>query len=310
MRINNILLNKAKRSGFLTKVEVISQQDTINTDFQVEAENIISRKGDGDDITFFQKNRVLYHWLESYASWQSNAWTKLPKLPVTKSQILNILSGNPSAYAESNGDNIFLFFYDFADGNYNGWTVQAGTFSAVNYYLEATSADGNLITIDSPADDPVGRAMRMKIRTGTLIGSNGGPAMGYQDTSQFFHLRTHTDADELQLYKWSGEATQLEHASVTINTDAEYILELRWISASELKGEILSATGASLATVHETASGETWTTGDYGIRSWGPGARYDNVGIRKYASPEPAFVVRKISGKAGIAKAVCGGICS
>lgn len=128
MRVNNVLLNKAKRCGFLTKVEVISRQAAEQDDYQVPVEDIISRKGDGEDIQFFQKNDILNHWLESYASWKSDAWAKLPRLPVTKSQRLNILSGNPSA---SNGDTVFGFFDDFERGNIGGnitnpWTRYIG----------------------------------------------------------------------------------------------------------------------------------------------------------------------------------------
>ena len=110
MRVNNVLLNKAKRSGFLTKVEVISRQAAEQENYQVQVEDIISRKGDGEDIQFFQKNEILNHWRESYALWKCDVWAKMSKLPITKSQILNILSGNPVA---SDGDDTFEFFDDF-----------------------------------------------------------------------------------------------------------------------------------------------------------------------------------------------------
>ena len=109
-------MTKARRSGFLTKIEVVSRQATAQTDYQVQVEDILSRKGDGEDITFFQKQQILNHWKESYASWKSDVWAKLLNLPVTKSQILNVLSGNPSASSASNGTNTFELFDDFEGG--------------------------------------------------------------------------------------------------------------------------------------------------------------------------------------------------
>lgn len=110
MRVNNVLINKAKRSGFVTKVEVMSRQATEQEDYQVKVEDIISRIGDGEDIDFFQKSKILPHWVEEHTAYKSDAWTKLPRLPVTKSQILNVLSCNPSV---SNGDDTSEFFDSF-----------------------------------------------------------------------------------------------------------------------------------------------------------------------------------------------------
>ena len=130
MRVNNVLLSKAKRSGFLTKVEVISRQPAEQENYQVQVEDIISRKGDGEDILFFQKNDILNHWKESYASWKSSVWAKLPNLPVTKTQILNLLSGHPSV---SNGMETFEFFDDF-ESSYFKTSITDSNFSAVGLY--------------------------------------------------------------------------------------------------------------------------------------------------------------------------------
>ena len=304
MRVNNILLNHAKRSGFITKVEIVSRQATAQTDYQVQVEDILSRKGDGEDVTFFQKNDILNHWKESYASWKSDAWAKLPNLPITKSQIMNILSGNPSASSASNGEACFEFFDD-ASGTYSDkWTDITGT------GCYASIGGKQAISLDDATT---------MIRTLT-----------FQNSGAFA-----IDADmyETEVVTYIGY-----YQDSTPTSEEHYVAEIDLRTG--LPDRIMED-GVSLGGLDVFSSTSTWvnaklTLDQNGVHTWhigdilsvqvtdttytsgyislmhtnaGTGA-VANLRVRKYASPDCLVIKRKVGGKANIVKAICGGICS
>ena len=318
MRINNVLLNNAKRAGFISKIEVVSQQAVANTDYQIKAEDIISRQGNGEDLTFFQKNQILNHWLESYASYKSDAWAKLPKLPITKSQIVNVLSGNPSL---SNGDNTFLFFDDFADGDYTNnptWTVQAGTWNASAFnLLTATQADritaltsqayGRWVwdfKFDSDDGAEVGNSFLLQfihdVTTAPISNGNGyGIYINNNPNDIQFYLRRTLDGTGAIIggvQTWV-QGTDWHTVEVTRDANDEFKVYL---------DDVLKITVTDDNIVESTYI----NIDNYRANAVGGDKRVDNFRFCKYASPEPLIIKRKISGKAGIIKAVCGGISS
>ena len=310
MRVNNVLLNHAKRSGFITKAEVISRQAAAQTDYQIQVEDIISRKGDGEDLTFFQKNSILHHWKESYASWKSDAWTKLPNLPITKSQILNVLSGNPSASSASNIANTFLFGDDFhrADSGTvgNGWTDTGGC-AIENNKLKQVDTDSieKAFTINS---DLTIEWKGYVTNTGSnneeiFMNSYGNENDQWLGSS----IRPSTNLNGLR-FVYSGCAWCAE-GTAAYNTD--YRFKFIWHESSST-ADILYYDGTWHTKTSGTAAYTSTTTNKISFNGniAGQITYAYFVYVRKYASPEPLIIKRKISGKSGIIKSVCGGIAS
>ncbi|MHA1287953.1 MAG: DUF2341 domain-containing protein, partial [Candidatus Thorarchaeota archaeon] len=291
-------------SGWSYRKEItITGQSGAGTNYQIDLSIGDSAGGDfhleGHCTNFPQDIAVtdndgttpLDYWIEDITADPLKMWVKVAD-DLGSNQTIYIYYGKSGATTDSDISSTFVFGDDFNDGNYNGWTVVSGTFSAASNYLATTSALTNLITVDSPTNDPVGRAIRSKVYSKDDVSTStaGGVILGYQDSSNYYHLRIHENLDKLQLYKWSGgSATLLDETAVTITTNTWYVIELRWISASTLSGQIWNMTGTSLGIVTENATGESWTTGDYGIRGYDPAIYADDVFVRKYTATEPAF---------------------
>jgi len=321
MRVNNVLLNHAKRSGFLTKVEVVSRQATAQTDYQIQVEDILSRKGNGEDILFAQKNQILNHWKESYASWQSDVWAKLPKLPVIKSQILNILSGNPSASSASNGTNTFVSFDNFEDGTIDKWSGNTGDFAVSTNYAYKGSyslvktgangfANGYLYIANSVGDAEI--TLFWRSATAGIVG-NGGPTLCHQtgDVDHFYNLygeRT-TYTPWLEEFNNGGLIAHLVAGDSTLgdHSAGDWLKMVLIRTGNNLYGRIYDPDDVLISSMDYSST--LIANGYPGIFMYDP-YYIDEVRVRKYASPEPLIVKRKISGKAGIIRAVCGGIAS
>ena len=189
-----------------------------------------------------------------------------------------------------------LYFYNanttsFSAAQYLGedynlsdkWSVVSGSFSASNNYLESTSTPG-LITVDTPSSVGIGREIRCKNVADT---GGSGLILAYQDSSNFYHAREESAANELQIYKWVGaSATKLDGQAYAFDDAAWYILKVRWISASEIQARVEDLDGNLLVSASETADLESWTSGKIGFRVWND-MKADDVFVRKYTTPEP-----------------------
>jgi len=169
------------------------------------------------------------------------------------------------------------------------WTAQSGCFdiveeSAGNGIIKGTTTGANLVTHNT-ADIGVGKVIRAKIRPDNDYSSLG-VIFGYQDSSNFYHVRVNNGYDELQIYEWvSASASKRGSASVIISTGTWYILEAIWSEANSIEAKLYDAEGNELAATSATMTGG-FSSGKIGFRSHNIGS-YDVFHVRKYASPEP-----------------------
>ncbi|MBB6068121.1 DUF2341 domain-containing protein [Methanococcus maripaludis] len=95
---------------------------------------------DGSGLSFWQGNTQLHYWIETWDyNDEARVWVKVDSLPdETTTQIL--LKRNQGGSYSSDGDDTFIFFDDFEDGNFNdNWNIVRGdweisTDSDLSYY--------------------------------------------------------------------------------------------------------------------------------------------------------------------------------
>jgi len=170
------------------------------------------------------------------------------------------------------------------------WTAQTGCFDLVgesgNGIAKGVTNGANLVT-HNMADIGVGKAIRAKIRADDDY-SGTGIIFGYQDSSNFYHVRVDNGEDELQIYEWvSGSASKKGSASVTISTGTWYVLEAIWSGANSIEAKLYDVDGNELASASATMTGG-FSSGKIGFRTYNRGS-YDDFRVRKYADPEPTF---------------------
>ena len=155
-----------------------------------------------------------------------------------------------------------------------------------NGVLKGIGSEASLITHNS-ANISTGKVIRAKLRIdSSLSDAASGIVFGFQDSSNFYHVRIHT-LDELQIYEWvGGSASKKGSASVTINTDTWYILEIIWSDANTIEAKVYDASENLLATASATMTGG-FSSGKIGFRLYRPGSA-DDIRIRKYTEPEPS----------------------
>ena len=134
----------------LTDYQVLIELNSSNFDFS-------HANSDGSDIRFYDGENVLPHWIEKWDSDNQEAkiWVKVPFIPANGNATFYMYYGNASVPSASNAKEVFIFFDDFEDGNYDGWT----------YSLYESS---DTLTIDS--SDPLEGVYSLKLHEGSMHG--------------------------------------------------------------------------------------------------------------------------------------------
>lgn len=83
---------------------------------------------DGSDLRFTDVTRTVFYdyWIEAWnPSGDSKIWVNIPSIPSGDSFML-LWYGNPGASSQSNGSATFDFFDDFDDGDISDWNTSCG----------------------------------------------------------------------------------------------------------------------------------------------------------------------------------------
>ncbi|MBU0629255.1 MAG: hypothetical protein KKC75_08775 [Nanoarchaeota archaeon] len=163
--------------------------------------------------------------------------------------------------------------------SYTGWFVQTGSWIIENGYFKNWFGE-DIITMNSPASQS---GMEIRAKLGEFDSAWRYPILilGWQDINNYYALLFNSGGNTIKLFKVvDGTSTTLIESSVSLDLNTWYWMELRWVSSTQLEGQILDLDWNSLQTVQGTIS-ESWTTGNYGLRCIRGGAcLFDDIQIR------------------------------
>jgi hypothetical protein len=237
-------------------------------------------RSDCGDIRFTDSDgsTLLNYWLESGCnSANTKIWVKVPYIPASSTKTIYVYYGNPSATSLSNGRATFIFFDDFSSGSgqwselAGSWAVESGEYSQSDMGAEWYE---HISVAGSPSWDDYIVEAKMKIVEGGSIGL----AFRVQDAGNWYMAQLRTDSNRIEEY--NDEAFE---GWCTCNDTAE---EGVWYNTKVVvAGNTFSmyVNGAFCCSYTDT----TFSQGKIGLSTYASHGRFDDVRVRKYASPEP-----------------------
>lgn len=287
-------------SGWSYRKEItITGQSGAGTDFQVEFDIGDSAGGDfhleGHCTNFPQDIEVtdndgttpLDFWIEDITADPLKMWVEVAD-DLGTNKTIYIYYGKSGATTNSNIGNTFILGDDFSDGDYTSdptWTVGSGTWSAADYYLKKTSASA-WEYISTPSTSAVAiweykyKAADNNAQQFFFMSSTTNPST----SNGYFVYLTTIAPDRILLYRSNGGSHQ-QLASVNHAIDTTWHdIKITRDSSDEIKvyfDDVLKIT-------HTDA---TYTSSSYVIQraNYQNTDQIDDIRIRKYNSPEPAF---------------------
>jgi hypothetical protein len=258
------------------KPTTISNSGSALTDYQVlgtiDTASLISlgkMRTDCGDIRFTDSDgaTLLNYWVESGCNTASTkVWVKVPSIPAG-SKTIYVYYGNPSAASASNPSNTLLIYEDWSSGNLNGWTlITPGGYSA------SIIGGGNPYVIISGdnccnTEHFVYKVVNKPSGVGLRIITDHAGYHGYYTSNVFtrYFIDT-TSGASVNRYDYGGDAND-----VWINNDQWLVTDSTTLSLTSLR------VGFGLV--------DSW------VANWGQNARFDNIRVTLYTSPEPTTSV-------------------
>ena len=234
---------------------------------------------DGGGIT------KLPFWIENASADPIQMWVNVSD-DLNTSQDVCIYYGKSGESSASNITNTFLFGDDFGDGDYTSnptWTVGSGTWSAANYYLQKTATSGVWEYISVPSTTAYGiweYNTKMVTTTSqfqiTIINAIQAP-----ETESDYFLAYDGNANTLRLYRYDGAFHDLANGAF----DADTNWHKYKITRNNTGLFTVYIDGNQILSVTDNAI----TTSNYITFRPQELTSIDNLRIRKYNSPEPAY---------------------
>ncbi|MFZ3060713.1 MAG: DUF2341 domain-containing protein [Candidatus Methanoperedens sp.] len=289
------LSNSGGGSWLYYKDITISNTGSALTDYQVLV-NLTGNdfptnaSGSGADIRFTNESgNELSYWIENwdYTGRTARIWVKIPSIPIVPSAI-RMYYGNPSALSSSNGDTTFDFFDDFS-GDLSKWTILKGA--------TAVMENGELSLMDTQNTEDFIHSKTFQTKNGIIeakikVISTAFVAHWIIDgrwTSPYSYISVtaRLGSGYNDFYTFAGYPIKgIPWATNTLNT--WFLFQLK-MNEDKLEGNAYDTSGTLLKS---TQGSSTTGIGYVGIRSWGSShTHYDDIRVRKYASPEPSVTV-------------------
>jgi len=276
-------------AGFQYQREIAIQENSGETlrDYQVLVELSGSdfpeeAEADGDDIRFTDADgRELSYWVEEFDAGSEHAriWVKVPRIPANDDAMVTMWYGNPGAESGSDGDEVFEFFDDFEDGDYNGWTVEEGSWTIIDGTLRGTSKHAKISAGENLGS---GNIFETRMRVSTDGDNAADFYFGFQDINNWYQT-------EVWLYKgdsfyitknYGGVRIRGEKVEEAIGTDWQDI-SIIWTD-DVIKGYRNNALKITITTDLTSTRGGV----GFGVNFANIGY-FDYIRVRKFASSEP-----------------------
>ncbi len=257
-------------------------------------------KTDGADIRFIDSDNttLLSYWIESfdYDNKEAIIWVKIPSIPASSSKTIYMYYGNSLATSLSNGNDTFLFFDDFEDGDISDWTVYGNGVISIepdptgesNYALKKDSypdPNGGYKLIDQTLNFNDGYALEGKINR-TYLSGNNTDSLNLEDSSwNGYGFGFDYTYNYLQIFRRDSAI------AFTFGNYSLSLLENQWIyfrfitEDGNYQIQYLDDEGNILASFSVLDS--TYTSFDRVVLRGGYAYYADDLRLRKYVSPEP-----------------------
>ena len=237
---------------------------------------------DGDDIRFKDAyGRELSYWIEEFNAGAERAriWVKVPLIPANDEAGITMWYGNLGVDSESNGEAVFEFFDDFEDGNYNGWTVEEGSWKIIDGTLRGTSKHAK---ISAGGNLGSGNIFETRMRVSTDGDNAADFYFGFQDINNWYQTEVWLyQGDSFYITKnCEGTLIRGEKVEEAIGTDWQDI-SIIWTD-DFIKGYRNNALKITRTTDLTSTKGGV----GFGVNFANIGY-FDYIRVRKYTSSEP-----------------------
>jgi hypothetical protein len=253
----------------LTDYQVLITLDTQTLISQGKASSTCAdlRFTDSDGTT------SLNYWLESGCNTTSTKiWVKVPNIPASSTKTIYVYYGNPSATSASNPSTTLVIYENWDSGTLDGWTM----YTKGGYSASINTSEGNpppevYISGDAPTGGDINHFIYKTINKQAGVGlrliADHAGYHGYYTTNVYTRYFIYTSGgDFIESYDYSGDANNV------------------WIYNDQY-----------LATNSDTLSNTTLRVGfglwDAWDANWSQNARFDNIRVMLYTSPEPTTSV-------------------
>lgn len=261
-----------------------------------------SARSDGADIRFTDaSNNELSYWIESwdYAGRSAKIWVKAPSIPASAATTIRMYYGNPSASSSSSGDATFLLFDDMNDNSLdtNKWQAVGKPILEQNGewetgYSSTYEPFGNIIS-KSTFSGNIGISVKIQT-TGDGHTFPNVPVMrsstsdwGWTGYRLYFSKYDNSIAFARIDASTMTNLFNFNPSLYSINTF--YTFKVNFFGSS-INGGLYDINGNAIETFNLVDN--TYRTGYVSVR--GPAysssvAKWDDIKIHKYASPEPTL---------------------
>lgn len=122
-------------------IDPVTPEDNYQVKIELTPDNFnySNSTSDGRDIRFFDGSDPLDYFIETWDT--SGTSTIFVKVPTSGTSSIEMKYGDSTLSAQSDGANVFDFFDDFNDGDFNGWTENWPGFSVIDGVLTTQNAE-------------------------------------------------------------------------------------------------------------------------------------------------------------------------
>jgi hypothetical protein len=226
---------------------------------------------------------------------QCEVWVKMPSLSPSGSETIRMFYGNGAAATASNGFDTFVFFDDFADGDFSNWTVTGGTFDMTsdvymsNAIRDIDQANGRVV---SPAfSGTMNWAWHFDFRSETPFQLDALPAISDDsDQGYGFYL---TDSGILQFgygnTSWRETPMNLIFGSWSLDDARHEVITTKYGDDYALYSD-----GVPQGTTNSAQYGSGWIPNRIVLQGNSSDYRriqYDNIFVRNFHPQQPSVSV-------------------